>query len=81
MNSFNSDSQLQSHKRRPSYPENDPKKPQLKKGKYPKAVWVQKSMNRAIESSSDSESDSDMSVDTVIAGPAGDTESLKSSHV
>ena len=81
MNSFDSDSQLQSHKRRPSYPENDPKKPQLKKGKYPKAVWVQKSMNRAIESSSDSESDSDMSVDTVIAGPAGDTESLKSSHV
>ena len=83
MNSFDSDSQLQSHKRRPSYPENDPKKPVLKKGKYPKAVWVQKSMNRAIESSSDSESDSDMSMDTVIAGPtsAGDTESLKSSHV
>ena len=83
MNSFDSDSQLQIHKRRPSYPENDPKKPQLKKGKYPKAVWVQKSMNRAIESSSDSESDSDMSMDTVIAGPAsaGDTESLKSSHV
>ena len=82
MNSFDSErSSSQSHKRRPSLPDNDPKKPQLKKGKYPKAVWVQKSMNRAIESSSDSESDSDMSIDTVIAGPAGDTESLKSSHV
>ena len=82
MNSFDSDmSSSQSHRRRPSLPDNDPKKPQLKKGKYPKAVWVQRSMNRAIESSSDSESDSDVSIDTVIAGPAGDTESLKSSHV
>lgn len=81
-NSFDSErSSSQGHKRRPSLPDNDPKKPQLKKGKYPKAVWVQTSMNRAIESSSDSESDSDMSMDTVIAGPAGDTESLKSSHV
>lgn len=82
MDNFDSEKPAsQSHTRRPSIPDNDPKKPQLKKGKYPKAVWVQKSMNRAIESSSDSDSDSDMSMDTVIAGPAVDTESLKSSHV
>ena len=74
-------SSSQSHKRRLSIPDNDPKKPQLKKGKYPKAVWVQKSMNQTIESSSDSESDSDRSMDTIIAGPAADNESLKSSHV
>ena len=83
MSSFESVKSTSHHslKRRPSIPDNDPKKPQLKKGKYPKTVWVQTSRNKAIESSSDSESDSDMSVDTVVAGPAHDTESLKSSHV
>ena len=85
MNGFNPPS-LAVNKKRPSVPDlqqltnSDPKKPQLRKGKVPRAVWVQKTANKAIESSSESESDSDMSADTVIAGP-GDTDSLKSSHV
>ena len=75
------------NKKRPSVPDlqhltdNDPKKPQLKKGKVPRAVWVQTSTHKRVESSSESDSDSDLSVDTVIAGPHGDTDSLKSSHV
>ena len=74
------------NKTRPNVPDlehlikNDPKKPQLKRGEVKRAVWMQMSINRAVESSSDTESDSDSSVDTVIAGP-GDTESLKSAHV
>ena len=85
MNGFKPSSQAM-NKKRPSIPDlqhlsnNDPKKPQLRKGKVPRAVWVQTSTNKAIESSSESESDSDVSMDTVIAVP-GDTESLKSSHV
>ena len=85
VNGFSQNS-LALNKKRPSVPDlehltnNDPKKPQLKRGKVPRAVWVQTSRNRAIESSSESDSDSDLSVDTVIACP-GDTDSLKSSHV
>ena len=78
-------SSLALNKQRPSVPDLkqiDPRKPKKLQGKVRGTVWQPRSMNRVIESSSDSEcdSDSDFSIaDTVVE--ADDNTSLKSSHV
>lgn len=80
-------SSLAINKLRPSVPDlgqltdMDPKKPKIKQSKVRRAVWEPRPMNRAIESSSDSESDtgSEYSVDSVLQ--PGDNTSLRSSHV
>ena len=79
------DSSLALNKQRPNVPDLkqlDPRKPKKLQGKVRGTVWQPRSMNRVIESSSDSEcdSDSDFSIaDTVVE--ADDNISLKSSHV
>ena len=75
------------NKLRPSIPDlrqltdMDPKKPKIKQGKVRRTIWEPRPMNRAIESSSDSESDtgSEFSVDSVLQ--PGDNTSLRSSYV
>ena len=58
----------------------DPHKPRLKKGKVPGAVWKPRPMNRAVESSSDSGSETTMP-DSGPEYDRADTTSLKSTHV
>ena len=74
------------NKLRPSIPDLtqlkrlDPRTPRIKQGKVPGSVWQPRSMNKAIQSSSESDSDSDFSIADTVVEP-GDNTSLRSSHV
>jgi hypothetical protein len=71
------------NKKRPKVPDltsMDPRKPTLKVKKVPRSVWQPRPMNKAIQSSSESDSEgSNYSANTVV-GP-GDSSTLRSAHV
>lgn len=59
----------------------DPRKPRLKKGKVPGAVWKPRPMNRAVESCSEDSGSETTMPDSGTEYEHGETTSLKSTHV